>query len=508
MQCDYRVKSSSSSSSNKPTASCVGGELATCLSASERCQLLKAVDVQLAAGRVKSDPTERGLNVTLDDRQLWAQFQQLTNEMIVTKSGRRMFPVIRVSVSGLDASAMYSMLLDFVPADEHRWKYVNGEWSPCGKSQHQATPTPSSGPSNVYVHPDSPNFGAHWMKEPVSFGKVKLSNKQHGHGQILLNSLHKYQPRIHIARVAENNNVATFSFPETTFVAVTAYQNEEITSLKIKYNPFAKAFQDTKERSETVDGYYPGDDISLLDTSRLVYQYTSGGCESPWLLSRSLAESSSYNNTTQYNNCIRPHQTTRYAPYTSHHRPHHTSVECGGRSSSSTFSGGLSTSQFSLSPGGDCSSNSPVNWAAASSVSACPPAVVPSLSPCSYFYQVPGSSAVLGQSMWNVSTPAGVSCSWPPSYASYRPEVSGLRGLPNCDLAQTDCYSLAQCQLQLSSPRTSQNWSAICTNTNSSELVNSRPGQQQQQQQQPFFPTQTDRRSLVTDSKKRIQVTV
>jgi len=42
--------------------------------------------------------------------------------------------------------------------------------------------------------------------------------------------------------------VLTYRFPETQFIAVTAYQNEEVTSLKIKYNPFAKAFLDAKER--------------------------------------------------------------------------------------------------------------------------------------------------------------------------------------------------------------------------------------------------------------------
>lgn len=33
-------------------------------------------------------------------------------------------------------------------------------------------------------------------------------------------------------------------YPETTFVAVTAYQNEEVTQLKITNNPFAKAFRE------------------------------------------------------------------------------------------------------------------------------------------------------------------------------------------------------------------------------------------------------------------------
>ncbi|KAF6212521.1 hypothetical protein GE061_013044 [Apolygus lucorum] len=165
--------------------------------------------------------------------------------MIVTKSGRRMFPVVKVSMTGLDPTAMYTVLLEFVQIEQHRWKYVNGEWVAGGKAE-LAPPNP------VYVHPESPNFGAHWMKESVSFAKVKLTNKTNGNGQIMLNSLHKYEPRVHIVKVGtEQRRVVAYAFPETQFIAVTAYQNEEVTSLKIKYNPFAKAFLDAKERPES-----------------------------------------------------------------------------------------------------------------------------------------------------------------------------------------------------------------------------------------------------------------
>lgn len=58
-----------------------------------------------------------------------------------------------------------------------RWKYVNGDWVPGGKAE-----LPPQYP--VYVHPESPNFGAHWMKESVSFAKVKLNNKQTSNGQV------------------------------------------------------------------------------------------------------------------------------------------------------------------------------------------------------------------------------------------------------------------------------------------------------------------------------------
>nr|XP_019527731.2 T-related protein-like [Aedes albopictus] len=192
---------------------------------------------------------EQNLSVTLDDRDLWLRFQNLTNEMIVTKNGRRMFPVVKVTATGLDPTAMYTVLLEFSQVDSHRWKYVNGEWVAGGKAE--APP-----PNPVYVHPESPNFGQHWMKEPISFAKVKLTNKTNGNGQIMLNSLHKYEPRVHLVQVVseqrEQRNVHTYPFPETQFIAVTAYQNEEVTSLKIKYNPFAKAFLDAKERPDSV----------------------------------------------------------------------------------------------------------------------------------------------------------------------------------------------------------------------------------------------------------------
>ncbi|XP_055371853.1 T-related protein [Condylostylus longicornis] len=197
-----------------------------------------------------SPDVDRNLHVSLDDRELWMRFQNLTNEMIVTKNGRRMFPVVKVTVSGLDPAAMYTVLLEFVQIDNHRWKYVNGEWVPGGKAE-----VPPAHP--IYVHPESPNFGAHWMKEAISFAKVKLTNKTNGNGQIMLNSLHKYEPRVHLVRIEseqrqEQRHVVTYPFPETQFIAVTAYQNEEVTSLKIKYNPFAKAFLDAKERPDSI----------------------------------------------------------------------------------------------------------------------------------------------------------------------------------------------------------------------------------------------------------------
>jgi len=32
--------------------------------------------------------------------------------------------------------------------------------------------------NKVYVHPESPNTGAHWMRQEISFGKLKLTNNK------------------------------------------------------------------------------------------------------------------------------------------------------------------------------------------------------------------------------------------------------------------------------------------------------------------------------------------
>lgn len=61
--------------------------------------------------------------------------------------------------------------------------------------------------------------------------------------------MHKYQPRVHVVQANDIFSLRwttfnTFPFEETTFIAVTAYQNEQITQLKIDNNPFAKGFRD------------------------------------------------------------------------------------------------------------------------------------------------------------------------------------------------------------------------------------------------------------------------
>jgi hypothetical protein len=150
--------------------------------------------------------------------------------MIVTKAGRRMFPVLKVNIAGLERQKTYSLVLDMELVENKRYKYAyhDSQWLIAGK----ADPPPVDPPS-VYVHPESPARGLHWMKQTVVFDKVKLTNNEtNPGGQLVLNSMHKYRPRIRIIPVQENEtkdtNAVEITFPETEFIAVTAYQNQQV----------------------------------------------------------------------------------------------------------------------------------------------------------------------------------------------------------------------------------------------------------------------------------------
>ncbi|NXI01659.1 TBX10 factor, partial [Pachycephala philippinensis] len=246
---------------------------------------------------------------------LWEEFNRLGTEMIVTKAGRwvlerpgglpgqghplptpslcrRMFPTFQVKLSGLDPLADYVLLMDFIPLDDKRYGWGGGEGGrgpdpgvlspslPCRYAFHSSSwlaagRAEPAAPGRVHFHPDSPAKGAQWMRQIVSFDKLKLTNNLlDDNGHIILNSMHRYQPRFHVVFVDPrrdserfaHQNFKSFSFPETQFMAVTAYQNHrvsagrgdigapsqdsltpsppQITQLKIASNPFAKGFRD------------------------------------------------------------------------------------------------------------------------------------------------------------------------------------------------------------------------------------------------------------------------
>ena len=82
-----------------------------------------------------------------------------------------MFPTFQVRLQGLDPSAKYILMMDFIPVDDKRYRYAfhSSKWLVAGKAD-------ASVPGRVHIHPDSPCTGQQWMKQIVSFDKLKLTN--------------------------------------------------------------------------------------------------------------------------------------------------------------------------------------------------------------------------------------------------------------------------------------------------------------------------------------------
>lgn len=233
---------------------CTGANL---VSISEPPPLLPALLPAIFAGPdvatdVPAALTFRGVSVTLENNSVWKQFNSCGTEMILTKQGRRMFPYCRYRLSGLEPTRLYSLVLSIVPSDQYRYRWSTSKWEVNGPAENQ-----TQGLIRAFPHHYSPCLGSEWMGGLVSFYKLKLTNNsQDQEGHIILHSMHRYVPRLHVIPVPDGDvptpnkpvvmgpESITFTFPQTEFMAVTTYQNFRITQLKINHNPFAKGFRE------------------------------------------------------------------------------------------------------------------------------------------------------------------------------------------------------------------------------------------------------------------------
>ncbi|KAM8737752.1 MAX dimerization protein MGA a isoform 5-T5 [Acanthopagrus schlegelii] len=192
------------------------------------------------------DCTIEGISVTLDNNGMWNEFFRCNTEMILTKQGSRMFPYCRFRISGLQPSKKYSLIMDIQPVDSSRYKWICNSWQVAGKAECHVKSQP-------FAHPESPATGQHWMQNPVSFYKLKLTNNiTDQEGNTVLHPMHRYLPRLHVVQTDKAAkdiklsaaSVVTFTFPQTGFMAVTAYQNSQFAQLKVEYNPFTKGLKE------------------------------------------------------------------------------------------------------------------------------------------------------------------------------------------------------------------------------------------------------------------------
>ncbi|XGW14114.1 hypothetical protein V3C99_000427, partial [Haemonchus contortus] len=206
------------------------------------------------------------VRVRLANEDLWAKFHANTTEMVVTKTGRKMFPKLEYIIEGLDPKLAYFLALQIEQVDDNRYKFSGGEWSPAGRGECGTV-------SKSVTHHDTIMPGAHWMRQPVNFERVKITNNfgDMSPSHIFLQSMHKYIPVLSIFETpslpsASTKQVARIRIPETEFIAVTAYQNTTITQLKIEHNPFAKGFRDGGERKRSTP-----EDCSATPSPKRVY---------------------------------------------------------------------------------------------------------------------------------------------------------------------------------------------------------------------------------------------
>ncbi|KFR05523.1 T-box transcription factor TBX4, partial [Opisthocomus hoazin] len=193
--------------------------------------------------------TIENIKVYLHEKELWKKFHEAGTEMIITKAGRRMFPSYKVKVTGMNPKTKYILLIDIVPADDHRYKFCDNKWMVAGKAEPAM-------PGRLYVHPDSPATGVRLTRNlvctcekhrsntsgdvwgspgaarggsPQPFGAVQTDARKEG-CRYPLRETHGLRPTV--ARTAL-----------IPFQMLYGFILLKITQLKIENNPFAKGFR-------------------------------------------------------------------------------------------------------------------------------------------------------------------------------------------------------------------------------------------------------------------------
>ncbi|GMT17956.1 hypothetical protein PFISCL1PPCAC_9253 [Pristionchus fissidentatus] len=203
-----------------------------------------------------------GIRIHLCHAELWKSFHEHTTEMIVTKTGRKLFPKLEIQVAGMNPHTEYGIQMRLERADDQKYRYSLSRWTPSRDDDNFCFPeTPPIDTNEGFVH-----CGEFWMqKGPIAFDNFKITNNQDekARNMILVQTLHKYVPVVYVFDMTASRAgycdpilVAKERFSLAEFITVTAYQNEAIKNLKTTHNPFAKGSrgsqaQSIRERSGT-----------------------------------------------------------------------------------------------------------------------------------------------------------------------------------------------------------------------------------------------------------------
>lgn len=285
-------------------------------------------------------------NFFLVENQLWSEFHSLDNEMIITKHGRCMFPLLRFlfNLSAGEKDEFICIGITIFRIDGLRWKYKNGKWMNNGYERNfhpneKCCETPivndlsdaqQTIKNTIRIYEPHKNAIKLAEHREISFARVKLTNQALHHSDepnikreeaiemehvFPLKSFCRYQPVLiwckairrdknllwHMKNFPEN--IQFVSFDCTRFYAVTHYQNMKITNLKKAYNPHAKGFLinenthiDREEKIKQQEQKENFIDLSSIDdeqyiASKALEKLSSGAssCNSSLLPSRSIS---------------------------------------------------------------------------------------------------------------------------------------------------------------------------------------------------------------------------
>ncbi|CAD6196371.1 unnamed protein product [Caenorhabditis auriculariae] len=184
------------------------------------------------------------ITARLLDEETWRRFHEKDTEMIITRKGRNLFPKLDYEVRGLEETENYMMALQLRRTDNFRYKFNKGEWSVAGSGEPR-------NPEKTVWNQGGAKTGRDWMQTIASFARIKISNESTDTEKFILQSMHRYIPVLCVYRldpqpplgITHRTLVAEIQFDFTEFTAVTAYQNQEITDLKVENNKYAKGFR-------------------------------------------------------------------------------------------------------------------------------------------------------------------------------------------------------------------------------------------------------------------------
>ncbi|EFP03381.1 hypothetical protein CRE_09496 [Caenorhabditis remanei] len=209
--------------------------------------------------------TPSGIEVSLSNQDQWEKFHPMTEMIVTRKAGRRLFPHLNYILKGLDPNELYGVFIHFERVDKNRYQFLRNKWNVFGKSDEVRH-------IKVEQHLDGWRAGSYWMTKPVSFEHVKITNNPDlkKSNTFVLQSMHKFKPVIGVQKMGDSK-IEGFRLDVTEFMAVTAYQNNDIKELKIQMNRFASGFKENGGHNKSPDSGSSPRGVKRKSTSPEVY---------------------------------------------------------------------------------------------------------------------------------------------------------------------------------------------------------------------------------------------